>query len=126
MSSLSVALSLGGQTEADPHQELMQLCKRTDAVVNECNKAKEKLEQMRRRTSGFVHAEDLDASRDGQAAIIAGMEEELADVMQQIRESFIQRKNYEVVRPCEPARTCTRDIDFIYQLVPAPSPSLPL
>jgi hypothetical protein len=97
MSSLSEAMRVFDVEEPDPRDELMQLCKRTDAVTSECNKTREKLQQMQNRTSGFVNAQDLDAARDVQAAMIAEMEDELAGVMHNIREAFAQRKGYELV-----------------------------
>jgi hypothetical protein len=92
-SSLSVL-----PAKLDPRDELTALCKRTDAVVSECANVRDRLDHFRNRMGAFVSAEDLDASRDGQAAVISGLERELDAVNSEIRWAFVQRKTYEQVR----------------------------
>jgi len=102
MSSLSVATTFvgGAPGELDPRAEMMALCKRSDAVGNECKKVSDRIEQMKRRTGAFVSADALDAKVDGQAAIIVGMEDELAAAMNEACVVFVQKKNYETVQSC--------------------------
>lgn len=92
MSSLQLCMPMA--EEPDPRNELMQLCKRTDTVTSECHKTRERLLHIQNRSTAFVNAEDLDASRD---AMIAEMEDELANNMHSIRDAFAQRKTYEWV-----------------------------
>ena len=77
--------------------EITQLRQRKDNLTAECAAVKQKLHQMSERTNGFTPTSQLDASNDEDAAEIAALEEEVADIETQTDMANTDCKTYELM-----------------------------
>ena len=96
-------------------QETTQLRIRHDSLKAECDAVRQKLEMLIERTNGFVPTSDLDAGKDEDAAEVAGLEDELADIEHAIEVAAHDRKTYELMieRIRLEANTYRKDLETI-------------
>ena len=83
----------GEKAEAIKQETTMLRC-RLDTLTNECGALKQKLAQAIERTSGFVPTSELEAGKDEDAAEVAALEAELADVENAIDVANHDNKTY--------------------------------
>ena len=102
-------------SEEDVLRHIGKLRKRHDDLTAECQVARMKLHQLKERTNGFTPTADLDANKDEDAAEIAVLEAELADVLAQTDVANHDARTYALMidRLHEDEKTWRRDLNEI-------------
>ena len=96
-------------------QETTQLRRRHDDLTAECAAVRQKLALLVERRDGFVPTSHLDANKDEDAAEVAGLEDELAEVEHATDVANHERKTYELMieRIRSEEKTYRKDLETI-------------